>query len=72
MEQLNSENDIRHTLRSAQQTSDVAQMQQTLDHHPELEFTDDADLLAILAAVYGLLQQTGAAQRCLNDLDPNT
>lgn len=62
--------DPRQTLRQAQQNSDLQTLQRILSTQPELEFTEDADLLAILAVAYAFLQQTGEAQRCLNDIDP--
>jgi len=63
--------DLRTVLRQAQQNADLTRLQQTVDSHPELEFADDADLLAILAVVYHYLQRPEEARRCLEDLDPS-
>ena len=42
-----------------------------LQAHPELEFADEPDMLALLSVVHRLLQQDNEARRCLADSDPD-
>jgi len=60
---------LRQSLRFAQQNSDYPAIQRILETYPELEFTDNPDLLAILAVAYNFLQQPEESQRCLDHIE---
>jgi tetratricopeptide (TPR) repeat protein len=64
-----ADGDVRAALRAAQQAGDVGRLQALLAQHPELEFTEDPDLLAILAVARAYMQQRDLARACVAEID---
>ncbi len=62
---------LRHQLRDAQQSGNLGRVRALVAEHPELEFADDVNLLAILAVCYCILQRREDAEMLISDLYPD-
>ena len=62
--------DLRTHLRRAQQDGDTSTLAQTLRAYPEIEDSDDPNILVILSLVFRFLERPAAAQYLFDRVDP--